>query len=287
VRERLSIGISPCPNDTFVFHGLLAGEVDPCGLDLAFVLADVEELNRKFARGDLDAAKCSFHAALALTRTAVVLPAGSALGFGVGPVLLARPGAGPLRADARVLCPGEGTTAHLLYRLFHPREGEIQQVVFSDILPRLARGEADFGVCIHEARFTYEQRGLALVEDLGATWERATGLPLPLGGILARAALGPDTLARLSAAIAGSLAYARAHRAEALATMRLHAQELDDAVLWKHVELYVNRWTADLGADGRAALVRFQEAAVDAGLAPRSGPPIEIFSAVRGAPQSP
>jgi 1,4-dihydroxy-6-naphthoate synthase len=285
--RRLSIGISPCPNDTFVFHGLLAGKVDPCGFDLAFELADVEELNRRFARGDLDAAKCSFQAALALTRTAVVLPAGSALGFGVGPVLLARAGAGPLRADSRVLCPGAGTTAHLLFRLFHPQEGSVEQVVFSEILPRLARGEADFGVCIHEARFTFAEHGLALIEDLGATWERATGLPLPLGGILARSALGPDALERLSSAIAASLAYAHTHREEALATMRRHAQELDDAVLWKHVDLYVNRWTADLGAEGREALVRFQESAVEAGLAPRGRPPIEILASTRGVPQSP
>jgi 1,4-dihydroxy-6-naphthoate synthase len=283
----LRIGISPCPNDTFVFHGLMGSRVDTCGLDLSIELADVEELNGRFSRGELDAAKCSFHAALGFSRFAVVLPAGSALGFGVGPVLLARPGAGRLAQSSRVLCPGEGTTAHLLFRLFHPREGDIEQVLFSHILPRLVRGEADFGVCIHEARFTYSESGLALVEDLGETWERRTSLPLPLGGILARSDLGPDAQARLSRAIRGSLEYARAHREETLGTMRRHAQEMEERVLWKHVDLYVNEWTQDLGPEGRRALAKLHEIALAAGLAPHGTPPIEVFEPSSEALQSP
>jgi 1,4-dihydroxy-6-naphthoate synthase len=279
VSPRLKIGISPCPNDTFVFHGLLEGAADACGLELSIELADVEELNRRFARGKLDAAKCSFHAALFLARAAVVLPCGSALGFGVGPLLLSRPGAGAPARDSLVLCPGERTTAHLLCRLFHPDLGRVEQTVFSEILPRLARGAADFGVCIHEARFTYETYGLGLVEDLGATWERATKLPLPLGGILARRDLGPDVLARLARAIRGSLEHARAHRDAAFATMRRHARETEEGVIWKHVELYVNRWTEDLGDEGRRALAELSRIAEAAGLVPRGGPAIEVLPA--------
>ncbi len=275
--RRPRIGISPCPNHTVVIHGLIERRVDPRGLDLAIELADVEELNRGFARGELDAAKCSFHAALRLPPGAVVLPSGSALGFGVGPLLLSGSRARGLFPEARVLCPGEGTTAHLVYRLFHPREGHVEQAVFSDILPRLQRGEADFGVCIHEARFTFQERGLALVEDLGDTWERRTRLPLPLGGILARRDLGEDTLARLTLAIRGSLEHARSHREEALATMRRHAQEMDDLVLWKHVDLYVNAWTRDLGAEGANALRKLGEIAREAGLVPSDAAPIEVF----------
>ncbi|MFN0008433.1 MAG: 1,4-dihydroxy-6-naphthoate synthase [Planctomycetota bacterium] len=274
----LRIGISPCPNDTFAFHGLLEGAVTAPGLQLEFEFADVEDLNRRFARGELDAAKCSFHAALHLAETSVVLPAGSALGFGVGPVLLARDPGRELTPGARVLCPGEWTTAHLLFRAFHPEARRIEQVVFSEILPRLARGEADFGVCIHEARFTFAARGLSLVEDLGSTWEKRTGCPLPLGGILARRELGRDTHARLAGAIRTSIQYGRDHRDEALVTMRRHARETEDEVLWKHVELYVNDATSELGAAGRRALQELARLAEGAGAlevfdCPASQPP--------------
>jgi 1,4-dihydroxy-6-naphthoate synthase len=206
----LRIGISPCPNDTFAFHGLLEGEVDAEGLDLEIELADVEELNRRFARGDLDAAKCSFHAALRLAATSVVLPAGAALGFGVGPVLLAREPGHSIVHGSRVLCPGEWTTAHLLYRLFHPGEGKVEQVPFSQILPRLELGQADFGVCIHEARFTYAGRGLALVEDLGETWEARTRCPLLSAGSW-RAATSGATRWRASRARSGARSRPPAH----------------------------------------------------------------------------
>ena len=275
--KRLRLGISPCPNDTFAFHGLLERRVETPGLEIAIELLDVEELNHRFARGDFDAAKCSFHAALRLASGSVVLPSGSALGFGVGPVLLARRPEATIRPDARVLCPGEWTTAHLLYRLFHPGLGRVQQVLFSEILPRLGGGEADFGVCIHEARFTYAARGLALVEDLGATWEARTGCPLPLGGILARRELGNDTLAGLARAIRLSILHGREHREEALATMRRHAQEMDDDVLWMHVELYVNDATIDLGPAGARALAELGRIARESGLLPVGSAPLEVF----------
>jgi 1,4-dihydroxy-6-naphthoate synthase len=275
---RLRLGISPCPNDTFAFHGLLSGRVAAPGLDLAIELHDVEELNRRFARGALDAAKCSFHAGLHLAGSGVVLPAGSALGFGVGPVLLARPGNTGTETVERVLCPGEWTTAHLLYRLFHPGEGRVEQALFSEILPRLARGEADRGVCIHEARFTYRAHGISLVEDLGATWEARTGGPLPLGGILARRDFEPDVLAALTSAIRASIRHARANPEAALVTMRRHAQELDDDVIWKHVELYVNDWTTDLGREGAVALRELARAAREAQLLPDDAPGLEVFA---------
>lgn len=273
----IRIGISPCPNDTFAFHALLERKVESPGLDLEIVLDDVESLNRRFAAGELDAAKCSFAAALPLAGEAVVLPAGSALGYGVGPVLLARDAAAVLGRDSRVLSPGAGTTAHFLFRLFHPREGRVEQAVFSEILPRLERGEAEFGVCIHEARFTFHRHGLALVEDLGTTWERATGSPLPLGGILARRSLGRATLERLARAVRASLEHALEHREEALPTMRRHAQELDDAVIWKHVELYVNERTRDLGIEGKAALAKLREIAIEAGALDAEAPPLDVL----------
>ncbi len=267
--KRLALGISPCPNDTFAFHALLERRIETPGLELAFELADIEELNRRFLAGRYDACKVSF-AALADRPAVRVLRAGAALGFGVGPVLIAAPGAraergldGHVRipAGARVLCPGERTSASLLYRLFHRGEGRLEQAVFSSILPALAAREAEFGVCIHEGRFTYSRMGLALVEDLGARWEEREHAPLPLGGIALREGLAAALGDALEQAIARSIDYARAHRDEALATMRRHAQEDSDEVLWKHVELYVNDWTRDLGPEGARALARLRELA--------------------------
>jgi 1,4-dihydroxy-6-naphthoate synthase len=268
---RLRIGISTCPNDTFTFHGLLCGAVRAEGIDLDFTLADVQELNDALARGELDVGKASFHAALLLADRFGVLPVGSALGFGNGPLLLAaRDGDSPSRArpgsPARVLAPGKDTTATLLYRLFHDGEGRVEQTVFDRILPALAAGEADFGVCIHEARFTYRDHGVFLVEDLGARWERETNSPLPLGGILARLDLGGDVHARLTRAIRASLDHSLAHRADALVTMRRFAQETSDAVIWKHVELYVNAFTRDLGEVGATALAHLASIARTRGI---------------------
>lgn len=265
--RRVRLGISPCPNDTFAFHGLLSGAVRPRGFELEIELADIEALNRGYDAGKYDASKASFGAALAWSASSVVLRSGSALGFGVGPLLLARRGAPPLERDsaARVLCPGERTTAHMLYRLFHRGEGRVEQTVFSDVMPALERGDADYGVCIHEGRFTYARHGLALVEDLGATWERRMDAPLPLGGIVARRALGDATIAALDDAIRASLDLAHARPADALATMRAHAQELDDDVIRAHVDLYVNAWTRDLGPTGARAIAALSRAAREAG----------------------
>ncbi|MBI5435102.1 MAG: DUF952 domain-containing protein [Planctomycetes bacterium] len=277
--ERLKLGLSTCPNDTFAFHGLLRGRVDPHGFDFEFVLADVEELNARVARRELAASKASFATALALADDFCALPVGAALGYGVGPVLLARPGA-PRGADGelagRVLAPGAGTTANLLLQRFHRGEGRVEQRVFSEIVPALQRGEADFGACIHEARFTWREHGVELLDDLGARWERETRSPLPLGGIVARKDLGAARLARLASALRDSLEHGFAHREEALATMRTHAQELDDAVLWRHVELYVNADTLALSATGIAAIARLAEAAREAGVLAADAPELEI-----------
>jgi 1,4-dihydroxy-6-naphthoate synthase len=282
----IHLGISTCPNDTFAFHGILEKRIDLRGLDFRVELLDVEELNRRLFVGDFDVAKASFHAALLLTGELGVLPAGSALGFGVGPLLLAARtnthprdpiAAGGRPRAARVLCPGEYTTATLLYRLFHADEGTVEQVVFSEITPALETGAADFGVCIHEARFTWRQHGLALVEDLGQVWERETAAPLPLGGILARHRLGHETIATLSDVLRDSLAYAHAHRDDTIPTMRRYAQELTDDVLFKHVDLYVNKWTTDLGDSGRVALQALRVQAERVGVLPRGAPPVTVL----------
>ena len=283
----IHLGISTCPNDTFAFHGILERKVDLRGLDFRVDLLDVEELNRRLFAGDFDVAKASFHAALRLRGALGVLPVGSALGFGVGPLLLAaRPDTHPRdpvpqprggARPARVVCPGAHTTATLLYELFHTDEGAVEQVVFSDIMPALEAGAADFGVCIHEGRFTWRAHGLALVEDLGAVWEKTTAAPLPLGGILARHALGPDTIRTVTAVIRDSLAHARRHREETVPTMRRYAQELSDEVMFQHVDLYVNDWTTDLGDTGRAAIETLDGQARRAGLGDSAAPPLRVY----------
>ena len=276
------LGISTCPNDTFAFHGLLNRHVDWRGLDFQVELLDVQELNQQLRRGSFDVAKASFHAALRLTDSTVVLPSGSALGFGVGPLLLTRHlGRTPndrFETSPIVLCPGEHTTATLLYRLFYPRVGTIRQVVFSDIMPALQKGSGDFGVCIHEGRFTWQESQLGLVSDLGVRWEQETELPLPLGGILAQRALGSEVIKSVHKVIRESIQYGLDHRRQTLPTMRRYAQEYSDKVLMAHVDLYVNQNTINLGRAGREALDKMFELAVRAGVVNESTKPIEIFA---------
>jgi len=270
VTDTLRIGLSTCPNDTFLFAPLLPALSDEAGIDrrgleLELVLADVQQLNEALLAASLDVSKASFATALELSDRYGVLRVGSALGFGTGPILLARP---DLRgAPRRILCPGRGTTATLLLGTLHPELPAPRHVRFDAIIPALRAGEADAGVCIHEARFTYPGTGLVLREDLGRSWEERTGLPVPLGGLLARLALGADVHARLAGVLGDALAWSRAHPERTLGTMRAHARELDDEVIRRHVELYVNEHTTDLGGTGARCLAELA-ARCGAGAAP-------------------
>ncbi len=273
----LRLGISTCPNDTFAFHGLLHGHVDLGGIEVEVSYLDVEELNHGMAAGRFDIAKVSFHAALSMAEDCWVLPSGSALGFGVGPLVLARDeqGAQP-NEKARVLCPGPWTTATLLWKLFHPGQGELIQMVFSDILPALKQGRGELGVCIHEARFVWREQNLVRVEDLGETWEARTGCPLPLGGIVARRSLEPGLLSRFQRSLFASIEWGEEHREACLPAMRAQAQEQSDEVLWAHVDLYVNEWTRELGDEGRRALATLARLANESGVL-RGEARLEVF----------
>jgi 1,4-dihydroxy-6-naphthoate synthase len=273
---KLRVGISTCPNDTFAFHGLLTRRIEVPGVELDFVLADVEELNQELGRGTLDVAKASFHAALLHGQHYALLRAGSAIGYGVGPLLLGREPDRTPRPGDRVLCPGAMTTATLLYRTLYPGLGAPRQVVFSAIQPALRAGEADFGVVIHEGRFTYREHGLHLVADLGELWEDRTGAPLPLGGILVRKLLGPQVHRALHRALQASLAHAATQRDEALLTMRRYAQEHSDTVLWEHVELYVTDETREISRLAESALAALAEAARQSGALSRFASPLEL-----------
>lgn len=256
----IRMGISTCPNDTFAFHAILNQLIDLRGIEFQIELLDIQQLNEGLFAGRFDVAKASFHAALLLAERMVVLPSGSALGFGVGPLLLAsRADSVPQDPSQLTLCPGEHTTATLLFRLFYPHTSRIEQTVFSRIMPQLQSGAADFGVCIHEGRFTWQDQGLFLVGDLGTRWEAETESPLPLGGLLADRSLDPEIIARVQQTIADSIDFARQDPQAALPTMRRYAQSFDDEVLMQHVDLYVNDWTRDLGDVGARALARLSE----------------------------
>lgn len=275
---RIHLGISTCPNDTFAFHGLISRSVDWRGLDFDVELIDIQQLNDRLFQGSFDVAKTSFHAALLLTEQTVVLPSGSALGFGVGPLLLAaQPGQRPTSSDQVTLCPGQHTTAAMLFRMFYSNTTQIRHIVFSEIMPQLKGRQADFGVCIHEGRFTWQNEGLGLVEDLGTRWESETSCPLPLGGIVARRTLPRDVISRIQQVLYDSLQLALASPGSVLPTMRRYAQEFDDNVLMKHVDLYVNDWTVDLGDVGDSALKELSRRAEKIGLIPPGTRPLEIF----------
>lgn len=257
------------------------------GLDLQIELLDIQQLNDGLLAKKFDVAKASFHAAILLADETVVLPSGAALGFGVGPLLLAA--ADDTHPDRPIqdrrsvtLCPGELTTATMLFKLFYglalsSNLIEIDHCVFSEIMPALKSKTADFGVCIHEGRFTWQQEGLFLVEDLGTRWETETKSPLPLGGIVARRDLPASTIETVQSVIQRSIKYGLANRDETLPTMRRYAQEFSDEVLMSHVDLYVNQWTVDLGDVGNKALQMLAKKAKECGLVFGHTPALEIW----------
>jgi 1,4-dihydroxy-6-naphthoate synthase len=284
--KRLRVGLSTCPNDTYAFCALLERELAPQGIELAFTLGDVEQLNQALLRGELDVSKASFALWLDAPERFALLPYGSALGFGVGPLLLG--GRKPLQAGATglTLCPGRHTTAYLLLRLFHgaePPPGQTREhVPFFEIPASLAQGRAERGLCIHEARFTWRQWGVEWMEDLGATWERETGLPLPLGGILARRDLPEPDLHAFSLALAGSLAWADAQPQRTLPTMRRLAQETSDSILWDHVRTYVTDETRGSSVRAERALRELARRGAQVGVGRAAQADLEILDAATG-----
>lgn len=266
----LTIGYSPCPNDTFIFYALTHGRVDLPGMVLASpLLEDVETLNGWALEHRLDVTKLSFHALGHVLDEYCVLSAGSALGRGCGPLLVARE---PLDVRGcgrvRVAIPGRLTTAALLFRLFLPDCMDLVEMRFDTIMGAVQRGEVDAGVIIHEGRFTYHQQGLVCLQDLGQWWEETTGHPIPLGCIAARRSLGRERMKAIDRAIRASIDWASAHVEQCLPYIREHAQELDGRVVREHIGLYVNDFSRGLGEEGRAAIAVFLQRGTDAGILP-------------------
>ncbi len=271
VNRQLSLGFSPCPNDTFIFHALVKGIVSADGLSFCERLLDVENLNLLALATELDVTKVSFHLYGHISGEYKLLSAGAALGRGCGPLLVARSRADiPSLQGLPIALPGRYTTAALLLRLFAPELDNLVYMPFDLIMPAIAAGEVAAGVIIHEARFTFNEYGLVKLVDLGEWWENDSGCPLPLGGIVARRSLGESVISRVDAALRSSIEYAFANPAVSREYIRANAQEMSDEVCAAHISLYVNEFSRNLGDAGMRAVDLLLARGKEAGLLPRS-----------------
>lgn len=268
--SNLTLGFSPCPNDTYIFHALVHGLVPCPGIAFHERLEDVETLNALILAGELDVSKVSYHLLGHVRDRYCLLSAGGALGRGCGPLIVASPGTTLAElAGKPIAVPGRYTTACLLLRLFDPSLANLLFVPFHEIMGMIEAGAVAAGVIIHESRFTYREQGLVQLLDLGAWWEETTGCPIPLGGIVARRSLGGETIKTIDAAIRASLLHARNNPRAALPYIRGHAQEMDDEVCAAHIGLYVNEFSLDLAEEGRRAVTTLLRLAEERGVMPR------------------
>jgi len=277
VTQTLTIGYSPCPNDTFIFYGLIHGKVRVPGIVFRESLEDVETLNRMALDGRLDITKISYHALGHLRGRYALLRSGGAIGRGCGPLLVAK--AGTRLSDlkeGKIAVPGTLTTAYMLLRLYDPALTNISVMAFDRIMDAVSGGDATAGLIIHESRFTYPLYGLEKLLDLGEWWENHSGLPIPLGGILGKRTLGKELLLVIENAIRESLRYARHHPGEVLEYCRQHSQEMDESVMKSHIGLYVNDFSLDLGEDGLTAVRRLFAEAEERGVMPPCDKPLLV-----------
>ncbi|MEI6209244.1 MAG: 1,4-dihydroxy-6-naphthoate synthase [Desulfuromonadales bacterium] len=273
----LTLGFSPCPNDTFMFYPLVHGLVDTGGIVYHERLEDVETLNQLAFRGELDVSKVSFHALGHIRDDYVLLRSGSALGRGCGPLLVAGRKINPAELRGKTIAvPGRYTTALLLLRLFDPALDNFIIMPFNEIMDAVLSGNVDAGVVIHESRFTYQGFGLQKLLDLGEWWEGETGLPIPLGGIVVRRSIGPEKIAVVERTLQSAVEYARSHPDEAARYIGEHAQEMSMEVCAAHIGLYVNEFSVELGCEGEQAIDCLLKRAEHAGILPRSSTPIFI-----------
>jgi len=259
---KLSIGFSPCPNDTFIFDALVNGKIDTGGLEFDVVMDDVETLNRMALQEKFDITKISYGVLSRILPAYQVLESGGALGMGVGPLLVTAKAAAPaLVNDMTIALPGANTTAHMLFSLAFPEAVKKKFMAFSEIEDAVLQGDADAGVIIHENRFTYEAKGLFKLMDLGDYWERTTGNPIPLGGIVMNRRYEKSLMIQVNNLIRQSLEHSRNAYPELSDFIRSNAQEMEEDVMRKHINLYVNDYSLNLGPRGRAAVWQMLEIA--------------------------
>lgn len=270
---KLTLGFSPCPNDTFIFDALIHHKIDTEGFEFDVLFEDVETLNQKALRGELDITKLSFHAFAYVTDKYALLDAGSALGFGVGPLLISdKPMSDEeITTEASSLnvgIPGKYTTANFLLGIVYPQLKNKQEMVFSEIENALIAHDIDLGLIIHENRFTYQHKGLHKIMDLGAYWEKLTGCAIPLGGIVVNRNLDVSVQQKINKLVRKSVEFAFENPTSGIEFIRQHAQEMDQSIMYKHIELYVNKYSVELGTEGRLAIDTLFALATERGLIP-------------------
>lgn len=273
--HHLTLGYSPCPNDTYIFYALMHGRIPTPRVRIREHLEDVETLNQLALQGTLDLTKISYHAFGRLRERYVLLRSGGALGRGCGPLVVA-PRACEMDnlRGARIAIPGELTTANLLLQLYGEGYENLLVLPFDRIMPAVCRGDAAAGVIIHESRFTFANYGLHQILDLGAWWEKDSGCPIPLGGILAKRSLGKELIRDIDRSIRASIEHAHAHPQEPTDYIKQHAQELQDDVIRRHIGLYVNEFSSDLGDEGIQAVHTLLNRAEARGVIPASDLPL-------------
>jgi 1,4-dihydroxy-6-naphthoate synthase len=285
--KSLSLGYSPCPNDTFIFYAMVHGTINTGNLSFAEELLDVETLNRKAMNAELDVTKVSYHAFGHLRDRYRLLRAGGALGRGCGPLLITKNDftVEELR-NKRIAIPGNLTTAYLLLQLYYSGTGPqrsalsaqpsaIAPMQFDKIIQAVAHDEVDAGLIIHESRFTYHSYGLRQIIDLGEWWEEETGLPLPLGGIIAKRSLGDELITEINNLLKQSVQCAFQNPSGLMRYIKKHSQELSDDVINRHIDLYVNDFSIDVGDEGKRAVTELLSRAEDAGIIPKSD--LDVF----------
>jgi len=276
--QNLTLGYSTCPNDTFLFHAMVHGLVKCDPLQFSIFLEDVETLNQKAKSSVFHVSKLSFAAIGHLLDTYALLRSGAALGRGCGPLIVARPG---MKLEnilsGRIAVPGLWTTAFLLLTLYLNKTPETIPMTFDGIMPSLQKGEIDYGIIIHEGRFTYPEYGLVKLLDLGEWWEETTSMPIPLGGICIRRSLGPDIARKVESLIRESVEFAFRNPEASREYVAGYAQEMSPAIIQQHIDLYVNSFTVDLGEEGVKAVETLFSMARECGAIPDSTMPVFAY----------
>lgn len=267
---RLTLGFSTCPNDTYIFDAMVHGRIDTEGIEFELIISDVEKLNRHAFAAEIDITKISYHAYAYIADSYLLLNSGSALGFKNGPLLISKYKVYPDEINnLKIAIPGKNTTANLLLSIAYPTHKNKKEYLFSDIEDVVLSGEMDAGLIIHENRFTYQQKGLKKVADLGEFWEAKTGMAIPLGGIVVNRKLPIAIQQKVDRIMKRSVEFAFENPKASYPFVKHHAQAMDDAVMQSHVELYVNEFTRELGIDGRKAVETLYREATALGVIPK------------------
>lgn len=266
---RLTLGFSPCPNDTFIFDAMVHGRIDTEGLEFDYFLTDVEELNRRALTADVDITKISYHAYAYVAQNYLILDAGSALGHRNGPLLISKRRISVSELDGlRIAIPGKYTTANLLFSIAWPEVVNKSEYLFSKIEDALLEDKVDAGLIIHETRFTYFRKGLHKLADMGEYWEKLTGLPIPLGAIVIKRSIPDDIGQKVNRLVRRSLEYAYKDSFASYDFVSGNAREMDSTVMNNHIKLFVNDYTLNLGPRGREAIIELFRIAYEKGVLP-------------------